>query len=452
MYACAIVGILGGLLYVVITRNDSPVTKLISVMVVFGGILLVTSVAGGVLGNIPQVQVVFCNPNLCERANLSRSLRETGKLDGAEDVSRTCIADISQKIIPEACEAECSRELTLALYEKAGQTLDVLPPSSGPNKQAMCTLAQGQLVEAGDLAKEYDYDDLAKSIDERQKRLEDKCAVVSLPTPPPPMITVDVLRFQKGENQAFVDIRVLQDGVFLPGLMASDFSLTVSGQPILFDLEERKADDPLCLIAVVDNSGSIYTGLDQIHAAIDKLNDLRKPGDELGLVVFDKRNHVSIAQYPSTDPLNPSLIQGNGSLTALWDGTLEGLKAAGECSVKNRYLLVLTDGKDNDSSRLEGDSLSRAHAIANLAAEQGVGICTVGVTDQVETDALKAVATGCNYYPAENFDAVASQFQTIFGYVRDFYRLSFDAKQLPANGEVILWVKAFQEATIDFTP
>jgi Mg-chelatase subunit ChlD len=133
----------------------------------------------------------------------------------------------------------------------------------------------------------------------------------------------------------------------------------------------------VCLIAVVDNSGSIHPGLEQIRDALEKLNDARKPGDELGLVVFGTHQEVDIWQNPSPDPLDTVGVDASGRMTALWDGVVEGLEAADSCSADNRYLLLLTDGHDTDSQRLGGDSETQAREVARRAREQGVNICTV---------------------------------------------------------------------------
>ncbi|MFH2103361.1 MAG: vWA domain-containing protein [Chloroflexota bacterium] len=449
LYTFAGIGTLAGLLYSLLTQNDSPVTKLISVLGQFVLILVVVSISGAILSRQPSVQAVFCNPSVCEKASLAEALRETGRLDGAEDVARACNTDISMSLIPQECASECSRELSLVLFEKAGITIAQIPPSSGDSRNALCESARADLDEAYGLAVQYDYTDLASSIQERQTRLGERCTLTPIPTP---TIQVEVIRSQRSSSLVFADVRVLENDQFLPGLQISDFSLMVNRQSVSFTLEERRADDPICLVAVVDDSGSIYEGIGNIRAAIQKLNDLRKPGDELGMVIFSDRDQIRIAQSPAADPLNSNAVQGAGQLTALWDGILEGLNAAQSCTSDSRYLLILTDGRDNDSHHLEGDDPTRARTIARLAAEQGVDICTVGVTDKVDEESLELVSAGCGFYYAENFETVANQFQNLFGYVRDFYRVSFLPEFIPVGSQVILRVRQSQEVPIDFNP
>jgi hypothetical protein len=104
-------------------------------------------------------------------------------------------------------------------------------------------------------------------------------------------------------------------------------------------------------------------------------------------------------------------------------------------------LILLTDGRDNDSQELKGDNRARAQEIARRAAEQGVSICTVGVASKdLEEDPLRLAAHGCNYYPAENFDQVANLFQDIFGSIRDFYRLRVEPSVVPPASKCTLQV------------
>jgi hypothetical protein len=405
---------------------------------------------GGFLGDQPQVQAVYCNPDACQKASLAKALRGTGKLDGAEDVARTCIEDVSKDLLPQACSEECSEELSAVLYQKAGRNIDGLPVLSTTDKKMVCESTDLQLQEALALA---DEDTLFYAISERQKRLSEKCSVelIQASPVPTPTIQVEVIRQQIGVTRTIIDVRVLELNQPLPGLSADDFSVTINGDSVPLQVESRQGDNPVCIIVVADNSGSIYDGLNNIRAAIQKLNDFRKPGDQLGLVSFASRSEVAIKQAPSTDPLNPNVINGSGNLTALWDGVLEGLVAAQSCTTENRFLVVMTDGQDNDSRHLEGDNADKAREIARQATEQGVDVCTVGITSKVDANSLRLLTTGCDFYYAEDFESIANQFQSLIGYVRDFYRIILPPDVIGDATNVILKVRQSVEVTIDFT-
>jgi len=258
------------------------------------------------------------------------------------------------------------------------------------------------------------------------------------PSPTPRDIRVDILSNKRTGQQISVELKALEAGTSVFRLRRSDFDLTIGNIPIPFSLEERNADDPVCLVVVVDDSGSIIPGLEQIRAAIRALNDKRKPGDQIGLVLFAGSDRVEVKQVPSDSPLNEMVVTGQGQRTALWDGMLKGIELARSCSVDTRYLLVLTDGSDNSSVKLKGDDSERALLIASLAEEQGLGICTVGVeSEALKEDPLMLAAYRCRYSRAADFDALTSLFQEIFGYVRHFYRLEFSTDLIPAESKSV---------------
>jgi len=265
-------------------------------------------------------------------------------------------------------------------------------------------------------------------------------------------VTIEILQARLTEQSASVEFKVFQKGVNQVGLQSGEVNVTSAGRKIPFSFQERSADDPVCVIVVVDNSGSIFPGLTQIRDAIRGLNDKRKPGDELGLILFAESDRVEVMQEPSESPLDATVVTGEGQLTALWDGVLEGLEQAQSCSVQTRYLIVLTDGADTGSVRLQGDDTDRAMWVAAQAKQDGVGICTVGVeSETLKEDPLKLAAYGCRYERASQFDELVTLFQDLFGSVRHFYRVEFGADELPVGERVVaLQVLDSEETVVDF--
>jgi len=463
LYVTALLAILAVLLWASLTRNNSLIAKLSSMIVLVGGILAFSTVAGAVLASIPHVQMVYCPPWACYQAEFSQTLREEGKLEAAMEAARECLSKEPATSNEAACQRKCAWELAMALYMISNP--DGIP---GPD-EVRCKEAMSQLEEAYAIAQRYGHSDLMLSIEERQRRLNTSCVIptptpsptftpsptpVPTPTPSPSptrAIELEVFRTRQVEGEIVIDVRVWEREHFLQGLKAEAFSLLINGQPAAFSFEARGADDPVCLIAVVDNSGSVAPGLDQIRNALVQLNEVRKPNDELGMVVFGAHNEI-FTRFPSTQALDPEAVDASSDFTALWDGVLKGLDLSRFCSVADRHMVVLTDGRDNDSQLLDGDSLARAMEVAQRARDLGVGICTIGVrSEELETEPLRRAAYGCGYYPAENFDEVASLFVYLFGYVRDFYRLRVEVTSAPPEAEIILRVLDSVEVGIDRT-
>ncbi len=455
LYAVAILVTLVAVINVLITRNDAPFTQFLWVAGPFGTILLLSSIVGYVLGGLPETQIVFCAPDICDRAQLSTSMRDTGKLDGAVEVSRSCLA---MQVVPGddlSCASECSKQLALALYEKAGVRIDTLPPGWSVEKQLACETIHTQLDEALQVATEYGQEDIARAIKEREERVEEKCVVPpSTPTTTPSPTQLDVIRLSRSNDSAMIDVRVVRDSQSILDLQSTDFSLKSGEQQVRFSLEERTADDPVCLIAVVDTSYSIpESGFQSIRDAVSVLNGKRKPSDQLGLVLFANKNNIQVVRLPSTSDLPLAPITGAGDMTALWDGVMRGFEVADSCAYNTqRYLIVLTDGTDNDSLFMQGnDPQTRGRGIAEEAAKRNINVCTVGVQGKLDVDALSVANYGCDYYSAENFDTLASVFEQIFGYVRDFYRLTFDGTAIGPDNTLILNAYGSSDVKVDFS-
>lgn len=445
LYAVAGGATLFALLWAALTKNDAPVFILLSILVLPVGILLIATVAGGFLSGVPHAQAVFCPARICEQVRFVQSLRTSGKLQAAEEAARDCLAMKPATQTEENCQRQCVSELVRTLYEKSDPLS--LPAWERGREQA-CRENSSCLDVALELSTQYGQQDLAQMVQERRRRLSEACATPTPYVPPTPVTRVEVLRTRHSEREALVDVRVLRGGQTVQNLKPGDFRLFSESGPLSFQLEARSSDDPVCLIAVVDNSGSVRPGLEQIREALRKLNDARKPGDELGMVVFARHNEMTV-QMPTDAPLSTDRVNATGSLTALWDAALVGLETARSCHYSNRFLILLTDGRDNDSRRLKGDNLTRAREIAGQAAEQGVSICAVGVASkELEEEPLRVVASGCGYYSAENFDQVASLFHELFGYMRDFYRLQVEPGAVSPGSKITLQVLGAEVAFV----
>ncbi len=435
------------LLWALLTRNDSPLVKMGSVLGLPIVILVLAQVAGAFLTPRPASQSLYCPAQFCREAELARSLREEGKWEAAGEAARRCLAGKPSTQREAECQRECAYELALALYEKGDPNR---LPAWDRGRESACQQVIPLLEEAYNLASLSNYPDLARSVSERQQRLIAACATPTPGPTPAPILGVEVLRTRYSEREVFADIRVLENGQFLSGLQASDFRLFSPAGPLPFQLEARAADDPICLIAVVDNSGSVRPGLEQLREAIRALNEARKPGDELGLVVFGSHDQI-FTRSPSPSALDTGAVDASGQRTALWDGALAGLELSQHCSFPYRYLLLLTDGADNDSRKVQGDDRTQAREVVRRAAEVGVYICTIGIRSQdLKPEPLQIAAQGCGYYPAEDFDKVASLFKEIFGYLRDFYRLRLEPTTVSPGSVLTLQVLNRAEVSIEF--
>lgn len=472
-------------LYAIVTWNDSPQAKLVSILAMVALPLLLVGVSTPVLSSIGSVASTFCPPDECAAIPDAEALLDkggTGDVASAVFLMCTCV----QKTTNAACAIECSKVLARG---RLAQGITAL-------REGRCSQANDALTEAGNLADKFmPGSDLAKAVADRKVDYESDCVTPTStpiptltwtpsptwtfsPTPKTPVPTstpththtpsptntptptytpvpfeVEVMRKRLVDGTVSLDFRVWQRNKKQAGLAQSEFVFTSGGKPVTVQrFEERKADDPVCVVAAVDNSGSIKPGLAQIQEAIKAMNSVRKPDDELGMVVFAERDKVNVVLEPSKAPANPAAVTGAGQYTALWDGMLAALEQTDKCHVASKYIILLTDGRDNHSRKLEGDSTERAHAIAEMAQRRGVGVCTIGVQSKdLEVGPLERVAYGCGYYSAATFDEVAGLFQRIFGYVRDYYRVELPADRLTGDPKrVEMKVHNTTEVSVEF--
>lgn len=408
-------------LYTLLARDDSLRDKIISFVVVPSSYILAYLVLASLASNAPWLEENLCES--CLRAEDARRSREKGLLNAAEELARSCIDEAKD---PE-CKASCGCELALIYYDLSETLIH----------DRRYQEAGHLLSEAGSLNSEYGCG-LDGQIAERRERLallED----IPLPFPPPPLPSPTPRVFElelagkeplffEQTNRLIIDLKIAQDGIPVHGLAEEAFHIEIDGQayPNL-SIMEVKADDPSCIITVLDNSGSVRDGLEQIEAAVSLINGYQQSADELGMVIFAESSRVRVEQEPTSEfPLPTDRVDASGRYTALWDGVKIGIEQAQLCSSDNRYLIVVTDGEDNASQYMRGaDQEVRASTLAREARQIGVRICTVGVAAAKGSPYLEILAerSGCEHFPADSFDDLASKISEILGGTREFYRI-----------------------------
>ena len=249
----------------------------------------------------------------------------------------------------------------------------------------------------------------------------------AIPTPTPVLV---LTLLGKRPGKGVIDFKLTADGTPVPDLSAAEVTASNSSLKIR-TLLERSEKDPVCVIAVVDNSESIKEKEVKIlQEAIEELNTTQKkrPRLKLGMVVFDTVIVKTIE--PSARPLDAKLITGKGQNTALWLGVDTGIKLASLCEEVpelDRYLFVVTDGDNNTGNKSKAE-------IMKAANDTGVGICTVGIySDKLQAQPLKDVALGCAYRFAKDVETVRGLLQEILYDTGNSYRITADAYACPVT-------------------
>ncbi len=168
---------------------------------------------------------------------------------------------------------------------------------------------------------------------------------------------------------------------------------------------------PIYTVVIIDKSGSMKgTPIKKAREAAGKFVEMMRGQDRAAYIEFDTQ--VKIAAKFTGDPAAViGKIQKTrvGSDTALLDAVWQGVelfKSVPEDGVK--VILVLTDGKENRSTRTLDEVIRKAR-------ENQVSVFSVGLGENIDEKMLKKMAgqTEANYYHAPGPDRLADIYRNI---------------------------------------
>lgn len=206
--------------------------------------------------------------------------------------------------------------------------------------------------------------------------------------------------------------------------------LTALARPQYLEEPVYKTVPTRDLLLLVDLSGSMKTQdfsneagqtTDRLTAVKEILADflVRREGDRVGLVVFGSGAFV---QVPFTQDLRASRLLLNetvvgmaGPKTALGDAMGLGITLFEESTVKERVMIVLTDGNDTaslvppaEAARIAQDADITVHTIA-------IGDPEAAGEEKIDEQALEDVSriTGGQFFRADNRDELEKIYATL---------------------------------------
>lgn len=227
--------------------------------------------------------------------------------------------------------------------------------------------------------------------------------VVALPLP---SVQTAPYRISTNVDLVLLDIAVVDDrGRYVSDLNREHFQVLEDGRPQSITVF-RNEDTPVAVGLVVDNSGSMGRKRAETVAATLAFLQASNPDDDLFVVNFNERASLGLPPgVPFTaDPeqLRATLMAAPPSgRTALYDAIVTGLEHIRESRRERRFLIVFSDGGDNES----GWTLDQ---VARLLQESDVTVYTIGLFDSRDPDrnprALKRLARlsgGRAYLPGD---------------------------------------------------
>lgn len=408
--------------------------------------------------NVAFVRSIFCTD--CTTPASVSQLIDQGKVDEAYALASTFVDGEAKRMaaLPEGtpsqvmefsrgCIADGERLMARAMYLQTSDDVDTLVALNAYDDDSRTQCEQvvsdtnAMLDEIEQRASKVDDADLMQQVRERRERVRElakKCQ---------PEVLINVVEVNSAPEQLTVDVQLFA-GDAKDMLKGMEGSLQVwnGSQQLPVDVVERSADDKACVILVADSSGSIKDAdLEDVRKSVDVLNELRKRGDYFGLITFGGKDEITNDSLRN-DAINRDLINNDGGYTAIWDATLVGIsemQASCPPAIEQRYVLLMTDGQDNQSEFMSGESeVDRASALKAQAQDANIDVCVVGVTEDITasgTDvALTALATDCGYRYVDTFSELADEFQSVFGNEQEYYRITLAQQDVGSNKNLTL--------------
>jgi len=216
-------------------------------------------------------------------------------------------------------------------------------------------------------------------------------------------------------------------GTPIKELSLNNFKVQEDGSTVqvkgVFPLE--KGDEPLSVVLAIDRSGSMRGQpiKDALKAAKDFIREMRAI-DRVGLVSFD--DQVIVISRPNADkgPLLKEIDKIKvGKDTALNDAVKKSLQLLSPF-IGRRAVIVLTDGKENRSKATREETIQEAFRM-------GVPLITVGLGQEVDIDALDAMADGSGGRPfyAQTSSELSALYLTIARQLINQYRVSLQSRK-----------------------
>lgn len=156
------------------------------------------------------------------------------------------------------------------------------------------------------------------------------------------------------------------------------------------------AEAPVSLALAIDRSGSLSPrDLDQIRELADSVFASLPAGSEAAVFVFDDQSRLLCPLTSKPEDVRAALgqVKTSGKFTALHDALYDASRYLRDSGRGRRAILLVTDGKDENSALVLEDGL-------RVAQETGIPVFAVGV-GRVEERVLRRIAklTSGQYVP-----------------------------------------------------
>ena len=212
-----------------------------------------------------------------------------------------------------------------------------------------------------------------------------------------------------------VGIRIIKDSV----------SCKVARYKLIQNIEGKR--DPMSVVFLLDHSGSMGdVRADILQEAIDSTINFKHMNDEISIIKFDSEIKKIITSKNKMDlqsTLRPTVgLRDFGTTTSIQDAIQAAIEIAGKSKLKNKLVVLITDGCEN-SSRFATD----LYSLITEAKLRRVTVNTIGFGKYVNQGYLNFISEETGGYFSQIFsrDEIRHIFNHTMFKVNNNFKISF---------------------------
>lgn len=211
------------------------------------------------------------------------------------------------------------------------------------------------------------------------------------------------------------------------------FDVSMEDLVVLEDGVEQKIESfheavaPVSVVLALDSSGSMRSATQAVIDAARGFVGALRPRDALGVLMFANRStlmqDLSVARAPSLEAISQYVATGG---TALYDALADSFARLTQVDGR-RAVVVVTDGRDENSAGTGPGSTRSFEDVLRLQRESGAVVFGVGVganVDHVPLDTLAQVSGGQAYFPVDA-SALGEPYQRIVENLRRRFAVNY---------------------------
>ena len=255
------------------------------------------------------------------------------------------------------------------------------------------------------------------------------CCIIGISVPSTAEISLGI---DYVDTRAYPDItarvRILEDYSIIKGINSGSIELYEDGSEIT-DFEWKYNDSftiPLSSVFVNDLSTSMRgRKVQYLKESLAGFIRAKKSEDQVAIISFGQevRRHTQLISNQEKLLSVASSLEANGNRSKVYDALYEGITMATIAPRGQVIVVILTDGKDNASSKTPSDCIDQAQI-----AEIPIYVISFGDIPNDRRSTLTSLSqqTGGTYIDSKAVGGIPNAYKIVEEYVKSGYEISFE--------------------------